>query len=110
MRRYDRRPAPLAITVRAAESRVEGGLHMDTTDASEGGAFIRADLLFEVGEELRLEIPLLSGEIVMAIGRVVRVSRGSGFNEHPGMGIQFMRLTAKERRAIAASLRGQSDG
>lgn len=100
MRRFDRRAAELPVTVRAAGSTVKGGLRLDSGDLSEGGAFLRSDLLFEVGEALDLEIALPSGPIVKASGRVVRVAK----DEQAGMGIEFVRLSVPDRRAIAASL------
>lgn len=104
MRRFDRRAAELPVTVRAAGNRVEGGIQLDSADLSEGGAFLRSDLLFEVGEALELEIPLPGGQVVKAAGRVVRVSRTRGRETLPGMGIEFTRLSVQDRRAIAASL------
>jgi hypothetical protein len=103
-RKFDRRPAELAVTVRAAGNRVEGGIRLDSMDVSEGGAFLRSELLFEVGEVLHLEIPLPSGPVVKATGKVVRVSRTRGKDIMPGMGIEFTRLAMSDRRAITASL------
>src|SRR5262249_20644013 len=54
-RKFQRKTAELPVTVHAAGSRVEGGIRLDTTDLSEGGAFLRSDLLFELGEVLELE-------------------------------------------------------
>ena len=104
MRRFDRRRAELPVTVRAAGNSVEGGIRLDSADLSEGGAFLRSDLLFEIGENLELEIPLPSGQVVKAAGRVVRVSRSLGREALPGMGIEFTKLSLQDRRAIAASL------
>ena len=104
MRKFDRRPAELPVSVRAAGNQVEAGIQLDSADVSEGGAFLRSELLFEVGEILHLEIPLPSGQVVKATGRVVRVSRSRGREAQPGMGIEFTRLALNDRRAIAASL------
>jgi Tfp pilus assembly protein PilZ len=104
MRRYDRREAELPVTVRAAGSKVQAGIHLDSADLSEGGAFLRSELLFEVGEALDLEIPLPSGQVVKAAGRVVRVSRSRGREGLAGMGIEFTKLSLQDRRALAASL------
>jgi hypothetical protein len=90
--------------VRAAGSRVEGGIRLDSADVSEGGAFLRSALLFEVGEVLHLEIPLPGGPVIKATGKVVRVSRGRGKNSEPGMGIEFTRLAMSDRRAISTFL------
>jgi len=83
---------------------MQAGIHLDSEDLSEGGAFLRSDLLFEVGETLHLEIPLPSGQLLKAVGRVVRVSRSRGREGHAGMGIEFIKLSLQDRRALAAVL------
>lgn len=104
MRKFDRKPAELPVTVRAAGNKVEAGIRLDSADVSEGGAFLHSELLFEIGEILHLEIPLPSGQVVKATGKVVRVSRSRGRETLPGMGIEFTRLALNDRRAIASSL------
>lgn len=104
MRRFDRRRAELPVTVRAAGNQVKGGVHLSSTDLSEGGAFLRSDVLFEVGEVLELEIPLPTGQVIQAVGRVVRVARSRDRERQPGMGIEFIKLSPQDKRAIAASL------
>jgi Tfp pilus assembly protein PilZ len=103
-RKFDRKPAELRVTVRAAGSKTEVGIGLDSLDVSEGGAFLRSQLLFEVGEILQLEIPLPGGGVVKATGRVVRVSRARGKEGVSGMGIEFTRLAMSDRRAISTSL------
>lgn len=103
-RKFERRPADLPVIVKAAGSKVEGSVSLDSLDVSEGGAFLRSDLLFEVGEILQLEIPLPGGGTVKATGRVVRVSRRRGNEGVSGMGIEFTRMAMSDRRAITASL------
>jgi Tfp pilus assembly protein PilZ len=58
-----------------------------------GGAFLRSDLLFEVGEILNLQIDLPPNRRISAVGRVVRVSRGTAQDRVPGMGIEFVDLS-----------------
>ncbi len=101
-RKFDRRPAEIPVSVRTAGSRVAGGIRLDSADVSEGGAFLRSALLFEVGEVLHLEIPLPGGPVIKATGKVVRVSRGR--NKEAGMGIEFTRLAMSDRRAISTFL------
>jgi hypothetical protein len=103
-RKFDRKPAELPVTVHAAGAKVIGGIRLDSLDVSEGGAFLRAQLLFEVGEILQLEIPLPGGGVVKATGRVVRVSRARSGEGVAGMGIEFTRLAMSDRRAISTSL------
>ncbi|HJX63462.1 MAG TPA: PilZ domain-containing protein [Polyangia bacterium] len=103
-RRFSRRDALLPVVVRAAGNRVEAGLRLNTADLSEGGVFLRSDLLFEVGESLSLEIPLAAGETLAARGRVAWVTRGGGGEMPAGMGIEFERLSAQDRRRLTQSL------
>jgi Tfp pilus assembly protein PilZ len=103
-RKFDRKPAELPVTVRAAGSKVQGGILLDSLDVSEGGAFLRSQLLFEVGEVLNLEFPLPNGQLVKAQGRVVRVSRTRDKEGVAGMGIEFTRLAMNDRRAITTTL------
>ncbi len=108
VRRYARKDALIPVIVRAAGNKVEAGVRLDTTDLSEGGLFLRSDLLFEVGEDLSIEIPLGRGKVTVARGRVAWVTRGSGKKATAGMGIEFAKLSAHDRRALAESLRALS--
>lgn len=103
MRRHDRRPAELAVSV-SAEGRepAAGSITLDSADVSEGGAFLRSDVLFEVGETLALEIPLPDGPVVKATGRVAWVA-DSG-SEAPGMGLEFVALSDDDRRALSLGM------
>jgi hypothetical protein len=105
VRRFDRKDALIPVVVRAAGNKVEAGVRLDTADLSEGGLFLRSDLLFEVGEDLSIEIPIGHGEVTVARGRVAWVTRGSGKKATAGMGIEFARLSSHDRRALAESLR-----
>lgn len=104
MRRFDRRRAVFPVTVRTAGGKTEGAIHLDSADLSEGGAFLRSELLFEVGETLELTIPLSSGQEIKATGRVVRVSQSRERESAPGMGIEFIQLSVADRRTLAAAL------
>jgi Tfp pilus assembly protein PilZ len=104
-RRFDRKSALIPVVVRAEGNKIQAGVRIDTTDLSEGGLFLRSDLLFEVGEDLTLEIPIGEGKVTVARGRVAWVTRGTGKKAAAGMGIEFARLSAHDRRALAASLR-----
>jgi uncharacterized protein (TIGR02266 family) len=102
LRKHARSPVELPITVSDAANKVEGQIEFNTQDLSVGGAFIRSDLLFEVGEELQLDFTLPDGRPVSARGKVVRVARDSGDDVIPGMGIAFLGLTDADREAIRA--------
>lgn len=103
MRKHSRRNLELPVVVSDAANRVKGGLRFESADVSPGGAFLRSDLLFEVGEVLSLSIEL-SGRQVQARGRVVRVSRGTAADQPPGMGIEFVELSPVDRAAVEAAL------
>ncbi len=104
-RRHDRKSALIPVLVRAAGNKVQAGQRLQTDDLSEGGLFLRSDLLLEVGEDLTLEIHLPAGRVTVASGRVAWVTRGSGRKSMAGMGIEFARLSSHDRRALAESLR-----
>ena len=105
MRRYDRKNALVPVVVHAAGNKIQAGVRLDTTDLSEGGLFLRSDLLFEVGEDLTLEIPLGEGKVTIVRGRVAWVTRGNDKKATAGMGIEFARLSVNDRRTLAQSLR-----
>jgi Tfp pilus assembly protein PilZ len=84
-----------------SEGRVAAGIRFSAADLSQSGAFLRSSLLFEVGEELDLEINLPSGEPVKVRGRVVRVSRArDGDPRTAGMGIEFLDLADSDRQLV----------
>jgi Tfp pilus assembly protein PilZ len=105
MRRHSRRSVELPVLVSDAANRVKAGIRFDAADVSAGGAFLRSDLLFEVGEILNLAIELPPNRRISAVGRVVRVSRGTTQDRLAGMGIEFIDLSAADRAAIEAAIR-----
>lgn len=105
MRRHSRRSVELPVLVSDSANRVKAGIRFDAADVSVGGAFLRSDLLFEVGEILNLSIELPPNRRISAVGRVVRVSRGTEQERLAGMGIEFIDLSASDRAAIEAAIR-----
>ena len=105
MRRHSRRSVEVPVLVSDAANRVKAGIRFDAADVSAGGAFLRSDLLFEVGEILNLAIELAPNRRISAVGRVVRVSRGTSQEPLAGMGIEFVDLSAADRAAIEAVIR-----
>jgi hypothetical protein len=99
MRHHDRRPAAVSVLVRTAKHEGPEGIHFDSADLSEGGAFLRSDLLFEIGEALNVEIPLAGG-VVKTAARVVRVARDRDPSAVHGMGIEFTGLSPQDRKLI----------
>jgi c-di-GMP-binding flagellar brake protein YcgR len=105
-RKHGRASLELSVVVRDAQSRAKGAIRFDSADVSGGGAFLRSDLLFEIGDIITIEFDLPGGPHVSARGRVVRVSRGVGGrrDEAPGMGVEFLDLSPGDRAAIEERL------
>jgi len=101
-RQHERRPVELPVVIEDAANKVRGKVRFDSHDLSVGGAFLRSDLLFEVGEEVRIDFTLPTGHRVHARGRVVRVSRERDGGQVPGMGIEFIALADPDREAVRA--------
>jgi hypothetical protein len=100
MRHFDRRPAALPVLVRKPGHAGPDGIHLDSADLSEGGTFLRSELLFEIGETLTLEISLPTGAVVRTAARVVRVAREKDPAAVHGMGIEFTGITPEDRQRI----------
>jgi hypothetical protein len=98
------------VLVSDASSKVRVGIRFDSADVSGGGAFLRSDMLFEVGELLMLQFSLPDGRQVRVRGRVVRATRevrdsADGRGERvSGMGVEFLELAPEDRDAIDAQL------
>jgi hypothetical protein len=110
-RKHARATMELPVVVSDTSQRVKGAIRFASADVSGGGAFLRSDVLFEIGEMLTVEFDLPSGRHVRTRGRVVRVTRGAqGAGEapardrHPGMGVEFIDLSAEDRAAIEERL------
>ena len=97
---HARMPLEVVVMVSDVTRRVRKPIRLSSVDLSGGGAFVRADVLFEVGEMLHLEFQLPDGHQIRTQGRVVRVSRGGPQEKPPGMGIEFVDLPAEDRAAI----------
>ena len=102
-RKHARRGVELTIKVSTVDGpKVAGSITFESSDLSEGGAFLRSDLLLEEGELLNVEIPLSASRNVRATARVVRTSRDSPTGA--GMGIEFVRLADSDRKLLLLSL------
>lgn len=99
-RKHQRHAIELPVTIVDEVGKTSGTIQFDTSDLSLGGAFMRSSLLFEVDEELGLELTLAPGRTVRARGRVVRVVRDGP----AGMGIAFTSLEETDREAIRSFL------
>jgi uncharacterized protein (TIGR02266 family) len=82
-----------------------GELHFTGADLSEGGSFIRADLLLEQGERLALEFRVPGVPRPMrAQGRVAWVRRFPEPAQPGGMGFEFLAMTEEDRAVLAEYL------
>jgi c-di-GMP-binding flagellar brake protein YcgR len=100
-RKHPRANLEVPMMVSDAARRVRKPIRFASGDISGGGAFLRSDLLFEVGEMLLMEFDLPSGRHIRTQGRVVRVARGGPKDRYPGMGLEFVDLSPDDRAAIA---------
>lgn len=111
-RKHTRSTLVLPVLVSDAASKARVGIRFDSADVSGGGAFLRSDMLFEVGEVLILQFSLPDGRPIRTRGRVVRATRearessasGGGGERPAGMGIEFVDLAPEDRVAIEAQL------
>jgi Tfp pilus assembly protein PilZ len=99
VRRYERKAVAAKVT--GKEEAGLGHLFFDSQDISLGGAFLKADLLLEVGEELALELRLPDGKTFDTRARVAWVRRVEGAG---GMGIEFLDLEQDARERLASYL------
>jgi uncharacterized protein (TIGR02266 family) len=103
LRRFVRKP--VAAQLRCNSGASPGFLFFDTQDLSVGGAFLRADLLLEQGEELDVEFSLPGDERVLrAHARVAWVRRADSETASSGMGLEFVNLSGADRDALATFL------
>ena len=93
-RRFRRKPVHVEVRIR--DEMGAGEISFDTADISVGGAFLKSELLLELDEMLAIEIPIPGGLPLLLKARVVRAVR----TEQPGMGIQFVEVTAVTRDAL----------
>ncbi len=82
-----------------------GELTFHGADLSEGGSFIKADLLLEQGEQLALEFRVPGIPRPMrARGRVAWVRRFPEPTQVGGMGFEFLAMTEEDRAVLAEYL------
>ena len=102
MRQHSRPAAELPVVVSDAVNRVAAGFRLGSSVAD---AFLRADLLFEIGEILDLRVQLPAGGSLHLRGRVERIERGSGSEPVTGMAIALVDLSPSSRATLEAAFR-----
>src|SRR4051812_36306907 len=91
----------LQVEFRAAQ----GTLYFTGADLSQGGSFIRADVLLEEGEELALEFTVPGVPRAMrATGRIAWVRRFPEPPQQGGMGVEFLAMAEEDRLVLAEYL------
>ncbi|MBI3180483.1 MAG: PilZ domain-containing protein [Deltaproteobacteria bacterium] len=101
-RRFLRRAVQVTFRVRDAEDPAQGDLLFDAVDLSQGGAFLRSDLLFDAGQELGVTFELPDPERSVNVRARVAWATRADHKGAPGMGISFVDLAGPDREAIAA--------
>lgn len=105
-RKHQRRAVSVDVTA-AQTGEVTGELVFESVDVSMGGAFLRSDLLLELGDQLEMAIPLPHDpEPIRALGRIVWVTRDPDVKGNAGMGIEFVDISETDRARLAKFLRG----
>jgi uncharacterized protein (TIGR02266 family) len=96
----------LETEFQVGDSTVGGELSFDSRNVSEGGTFLKSDLLLEVGEILWLSFVLPGTSVAIRTrGKVVWVNRNPDENDPtdlPGMGVKFLDLSDAEEEALKA--------
>ena len=105
-RRYGRHPLEAEIEV--GDGHLGGELVFDSHNVSQGGLFLKSDLLLEVGDTVWISFSLPNTSVAIRTrGKVVWVNRNPDENDptdRPGMGIQFLDLTDIEETALTTYL------
>lgn len=95
----------LQVDFKGADQLGLGDLFFTGADLSEGGSFIRADLLLEQGEQLALQFRIPGVPKVMkAQARVAWVRRFPEPTQQGGMGVEFLAMTEEDRAVLAEYL------
>ena len=97
-RRFMRYPVSVEFRAHEDNQAEHGDMLFDVLNMSQGGAFLRSDVLLEIGTTLEVKLPFqfLSEPVK---GRVAWVTRGD--RDHaPGMGIEFTNLGEAHQKAL----------
>jgi hypothetical protein len=106
MRQDSRAAIELPVVVSDAVNKVSAGFRLlGQTGTGSADAFVRAELLFEVGETLDLRIELPGRASLLARGRVERIARGGAAEPLTGMAVTLVDLSPSSRAALEAALR-----
>lgn len=96
---------------RGQDSEGAGEILLLGADMSQGGAFLRSDVLLDVGETLRLDFEIPGSDAPLRVqARVAWLRQNAGEGQSPGMGIEFLSMTAESRESLERWLRDNDEG
>lgn len=99
-RRYMRKP--LSVSFQGFDASGDGDLYFESSDLSEGGTFLKSDLLLEPGEQLWLEFSVPGVPKMLRAQGLIRWVRYFPTPTEPGgMGIEFQSITEDERDMLS---------
>lgn len=100
LRRFVRRAIDVEFTVRDADDVHGGEIQFNGADVSEGGAFLRSQLLFEVGDRLDVSFTLPNDRNPIHVrARIAWVAQSETPGES-GLGLEFFDLSAEEKQRV----------
>ena len=97
-RRFMRHPVSVEFRAHEENQAQHGDILFDVLNMSQGGAFLRSDVLLDIGTTLEIGLPFefLTSPVT---GRVAWVTRGD--KDHaPGMGSEFVGLDQAEQSQL----------
>ena len=101
---------PVSVEFRAHEANQaqHGDILFDVLNMSQGGAFLRSDVLLDIGTSLEIGLPFefLQGAVT---GRVAWVTRGDK-DQAAGMGIEFVGLDDMQQSKLNAWIESHKQG
>ncbi|MBT6178907.1 MAG: PilZ domain-containing protein [Deltaproteobacteria bacterium] len=101
LRRYNRYPLSVEFKLSDSEDPVHGEILFDTVNVSAGGAFLRSDLLMDIGAKVDVTFSMPGQDESFTTKAVVAwVTRGKSGRREPGMGIEFTGLDDKAKALI----------
>jgi len=102
-RRYSRKR--LEVDILVGSQHAGGECYFESSNLSEGGAFLTSELLLEVGDLFWITFSIPGTQVaVHSRGKVVWVNRNPDENDpttRSGMGVEFLGLSETERAALA---------
>ena len=101
LRRFNRYPLSVEFKLCDSSDPVHGEILFDTINVSAGGAFLRSDLLMDIGAKVDVTFAVPGqADSFTTSATVVWVTRGKSGRREPGMGIEFTGLDEKSKAVI----------